>query len=279
MQKTIRLLVRCARPVARFLIPTIAASVVLMLATSAAAKDEKKTEEPASDAPPGFVGDTNSPGEFGESGYMSWGTNGGATLGHGDGVRANFIAGQRAGIGTGFGAVEGYYIMGMSPDFDLFLGGRIWMWYFGAAPGVRARFRIIGGPTDAFHLAIDAGAYVGFSFYPGIAFGIAGIGAIGVQFAGGATLDPGVAGSYFIKDNMEIFFGVFVPTSITGGPMFAVFVGFDARGGFVYTFKKVNLGVFAQVDIVPTLIFHDRVSTTPAFAFNGSGTAGIQWRF
>lgn len=283
MQRITQLFTASTRSFGRCLTPILAASLVLALAGDVAAKGKgkgkgKKIEKPVSDAPPGFVGDTNAPGEYGESGYMSWGTNGGATLGYGNGVRASFIGGRRAALGTGNGGIEAFFIMGMSPDFDLLLGGRISFWWFGMSPGVRLRFRIIGNADETFHLAIDAGAYIGFGFTGG-PLGIRVPGGVVNAFSGGTTIDPGIAGSVFVTDNMEIFFGAFIPISVTAGPIFAVSIGFNFRGGFVFTFKTINLGIFAQIDVIPTLVFHDRNAPTPQLGGAGSGTIGIQWRF
>ncbi len=241
-------------------------------------EDRGATGESAggADRPAGFIGDTNSPGPYGE-GYLSWGTTGGATLGVGDGLRANFFTGL---LGTGnmsYLGVEAYYLLGLNEDLDVGFGGRLTVWFFGAAPGVRLRYRIL--QSGAFHLAFDAGAYAGFAF--GILPIFTGRGLlVALGFIGFGSLEPGLAGSYFLRDNIELIFGLYVPVAVYGGPGLFGTVGFDLRVGGVYTLKQFNVGIFAQIDVIPGIgFFNSTRGLLTGFTFGGGFTGGMQYRF
>lgn len=220
--------------------------------------------------PAGFEGDTNAPRDY-NTGYLSWGTGGGATLGSGNGARA-MINGSNHFLAAG---PEGYFILGVDKDFDVLLGGRVAFWWISLAPGVRLRYRVL--EKDAFHLAIDTGAYVGFWVGPAWwAWNWGGRLANATVFA---SLEPGIAGSYFIKDNMEITFGAQVPLSVMGGDTgFLMLVDIQFHGGFVYTFKTINLGVFGRIFAGPSIVAGNLANSPQVWA-RGGGQVGIQYRY
>ena len=217
---------------------------------------------------------SNRPAEFG-TGYSSWGTRGGATLGEGNGARANIFFGNHAfNDGYGFAGVEGQYIWGLSQDMDLGVGGRLPFWPIGIAPGVEWRWRLFtSGP---FQLALDASAWIPVSWY--------GYGSFGV------SLEPGVAMSYFFRDNMELFFGGFLPVTPLFAPVVQFQMGFDARVGFAYTLKRQNIGFFANFDFAPGYYWYGTGGiniggitvgniSTAGFGFGFNFLAGAQFRF
>jgi hypothetical protein len=252
--------------------------VATLLGMTNAALAEEKLVAPA--AAPAAVSDE--PAEFG-SGYNSWGTRGGATLGGGSGARAQLNFGGY-GYGGGFGALgifgvggygyaglEGAYIISLSPDMDVAVGGRLPFWPFGLAPGAQLRYRVMN--QGNFQLAIDAGLYVPMYF--------AGVGVVGT-FAIGVSLEPGVMASYFLKDNMEVYFGLIVPIGLQtftafGASNFSLF--FNMRGGFAYTLKKSNIGFYGNIDLVPGFFagLNAGGGINGGFGFNFSG--GAQFKF
>lgn len=263
-------------------------------AHAAAAKKDKKTaakeeppppppkEEPAPPPPPAEPAaptvqtktDTNKPADFG-SGYYSWGTRGGATLGQGGGANAilTFGAGSALGYGIpdghGWVGLEGHWFFNLGEDFDFGLGLRLPIWPIGIAPGAKARIRVMN--SGKFQLAIDASAYLPMYFVGYFAPGSA-----GSSFLLGLSIEPGVTMSYFIKDNMELYFGVIVPVNFTFVPGFGFGMLFNFRGGFAYTLKRSNVGLFADINLAPGL-------ATGIAAVNGlfvfTLNAGVQFRF
>lgn len=215
-----------------------------------------------------LLGSPNSPQEFG-SGYLSWGTRGGATLGQGDGARAGFTAGG-GGLWGGLGvfALEGQYIIGVNENFDIGLGGRVPLWPFGLSPGAEFRPRLLN--KGRFQLAMDIGVFLpmyfaGYYYGPGPAV---------ATFSMGVSAEPGVMMSYFIRDCMEVYFGVIVPVGLELVPSPPVRGNFGIvhRGGFAFNFKKQKVGVYANFDFGPRFFF-------PYVWFWGAFTAGAQFRF
>jgi hypothetical protein len=212
--------------------------------------------------------DSNKPSDFG-SGYYSWGTRGGATLGQGNGARAQINFGYPGTIGSGWAGLEGAYYFNLGEDFDLGIAARLPFYPFGLAPGGHIRYRVM--KAGAFQLAIDGAVYLPLTFANYLGFG----------FALGVSLEPGAMASYFVKDNMEIYFGLILPLGFQFFPGFGYTVGFDIRGGFAYTLKKSNIGFFANIDFVPGFGSFSPLAvilgTGPFFGFNFS--AGAQFRF
>ena len=122
------------------------------------------------------------------------------------------------------------------------------------------------------HLALDIGAYAGFSF--GVPRN--GLRGPGLQFIGFGTVEPGVVGSYFIKDNIEIFFGFLLPVTISGGPGFVGNIGFNFMAGATYTLKIINLGIYARLDGGPTLTI---VDTGTAVLGTVTGVIGLEAQY
>lgn len=221
---------------------------------------------------PGFTAASNDLGPYGVH-YGSWGTRGGATLGEGNGVRGGILGGAGTALANNYpwGAygnvgLEGYFILGLGADMDVALGARIPFWPFGIAPGANLRIRFIGG--GSFQLALDASAYFAILFAPRFAFIF--------------SLEPGLMASYFVKDSLEVFFGLVVPVGFgvqaLPGTTAALFtVGWDMRGGIAYTFKTINLGIYGQLDLVPNLWLVGAAPVAGNFACGMS--AGVQWRF
>ena len=232
----------------------------------------KKPQPPELEPPPpgagdeAFVAESDEPDVFG-SGYPSWGTRGGATLGAGDGVRGQLLFGYHAHLLSGGVGLEGFYILGMSRDLDVGIGGRFPFFPFGLAPGANVRFRFF--ERDAFQLAFDGSAF--------LAFDLAGVPGGNVIIS--LHLEPGVMGSFFIMDSVEIFFGALLPLSFMGAPAAANSFAFGMgiphfRVGGAFTLKTMNLGFFAQIDLRPQLL-----SAGATFVlFTGTGTLGVQWR-
>lgn len=212
-------------------------------------------------------GGSNRPADFG-SGYTSWGTRGGATLGGQNGANVMLHGGGAGGgiSGYGLGGIEGHYFLSLGQKTDLGIGGRLPFWPFGVAPGVKLRHGFISG--QKFQLALDISAYVPI-YFTGYFVGPA---ASGIVL--GLSIEPGVMMSYFFKDNMELYFGAFVPVGmrfIGGG--FGLGLSPFGRVGFTYTFKKQNLGVYGGFDVGPVIYF-----SGGAFGFYAAGHAGVQFR-
>lgn len=226
------------------------------------ASSSRREEAPPPPPPRNEGASTNRPSDFG-SGYLSWGTRGGATLGTGNGARADIFFGNHFwNDGFGYAGVEGQYIFGLSPDIDLGVGARLPFWPFGIAPGAQLRWRLF--TAGQFQLALDASLHVPISFggFGGIAFGI--------------SVEPGVMMSYFLKDNMELYFGLIVPVSPILAPNVIFQIGFDARVGFAYTLKKSNIGFFAGIDLAPGLYGSYGFG---AFGFGNAGFNGSGFGF
>jgi hypothetical protein len=208
-------------------------------------KVEKATPAPAPDptpAPAPFVKkkSPNAPMPFG-SGYVPFGSRGGATFNGASGLRMSAFGGNHNyGDGYGLGGLEAHYFFGGSKNVDFGLGLRLAGWPVGAAPGLELRVRLVNaGP---FHMALSLGAYAPFTF--------AGM------FAGitiGANVEVGLLFSYFFADNIEFLFGVMVPATLhfVGFSYPVPEIGFAGRLGFVYIFKTINFGLMFLHDIAP----------------------------
>jgi hypothetical protein len=193
----------------------------------------------------------------------AWGTRGGATLGGSNGVRFRLGGGGGVSRYDNFG-LEGFYILGLSEDMDLGVGGRIPVWPFGVSPGVNLRYRLLR--HGKLQLALDASAFVSFNFAPIFLFQV--------------RLEPGVMASFFIQDNLELFFGLIIPVSagwysngFAEGTV--IEVAADARLGLAYTLEEHDIGLFAQADLMPGL----SVTKGTYGNFGFSITAGVQGRF
>ena len=210
----------------------------------------------------------NSPLPYG-SGYSSWGTQGGSTLGHGNGARANLFFSNRVnGDGYGWAGVEGYYIVGFDADVNLAIGGRLPFYPFGLSPGLELKWRLIA--DKPFQLAFNFAAFVPIVF--------AGYDTLTVSL----TLEPGVLMSVFIRDNMELYFGPILSFAPFVAPAPVFQVGLVHRLGFAYTLKSKNLGFFGHFEFGPGYYVPGTVHTgalRSTFIFTGAFQAGAQFRF
>lgn len=246
-----------------------------VLGVAAPASAEEKLVAPAATA------STDDPAEFG-SGYNSWSTRGGATLGSGNAARAqlNFGGlaagggvGAYAGGGWGYAGLDGMYYLNLGPDMDLGVGGRLPFYPFGIAPGAQFRWRLMN--QGQFQLAFDGSLYIPFYF--------AGIGPAGAGTAAiGFSIEPGAMASYFLKDNMELYFGLILPLqfqTFTGFGFSSFSMFFNIRGGFVYTLKKSNIGLYGAIDLIPgfSAALSGPGGVNGGFAFNF--TLGAQFKF
>ena len=255
---------------------TTANKTVDKAAPKAPDKTADKADKQPSKVDPRFEALSNETKEFG-SGYYSWGTRGGATLGAGSGARLEVFAGTHF-HDDGFGNIGicAMYVAGISKNFDMSFGLRAPFWPLGVAPGIEAHFRIYnGGP---FQLGLHLGAF-GSIVFKGF-FG--GLGAA-------ISAEPALMASYFIRDNQEIIFGIAVPITPTFLPATVFQIGFAGRVGYTYVLKKSNLGFYLMADVAPGFYAIGGYPTVvkdiadpvvqPSFSVVVNFTLGMQFRF
>jgi|GEM_PF-5457685 len=228
-----------------------------------------------------------------------WGMRGGATLGSGQGLRASLHSGiEDSSLGYGYVGAEVVYMKALGRNMDIGVGARVPLYPFGITPGVEFRYRAL--VSEKFHLSMNANLYLPLTFAPVVLFGL--------------SIEPGIMMSYFAMKELEIFWGLQTPihpilassyySSYWRGasydywlnaygrgyawyspiylgasaPLFAM--SFDLRAGAAYTFKGKNIGVWANVDVIPGFFIKtiDTLSVTGAlFSFMVQG--GVQWKF
>lgn len=268
------------------------ASVLVLTATAHAAPkkavakkpepaDKPAVEKPASDKPP------DKEEASGDPNYVAYGARGGATFGGRSGLRALFFGGTHFfNDGYGFLGIEAAYIHGFSRDFEMGFGVRFSTWPqgiargvnagYGFAPGIDVKWRLVD--SGSFHLAIAASA-------------LAAITPVGM-FGGmtiGMTVEPAVLVSYFIRDNMELFGGFYIPVTPLFLPVPLVQIAFSPRVGFAYTLKSSGIGFFAAFDISPGFFAYGGFPTIennlanpvvkPTFRVAINTNLGVQVRF
>lgn len=243
--------------------------------------DKAAVEKPAADKPQEKEETSSDPN------YVAYGARGGATFGGRSGLRALFFGGTHFfNDGYGFLGIEAAYVHGFSRDFELGFGVRFSTWPqgiargvnagYGFAPGVDAKWRLVD--TGSFHLAIATTA-------------LAAITPVGM-FGGmtiGMTVEPAVVVSYFIRDNMELFGGFYIPITPLFLPVPLVQIAFSPRVGFAYTLKSSGIGFFAALDIAPGFFAYGGFPTIennlanpvvkPTFRVAINTNLGVQVRF
>lgn len=188
------------------------------------------------------------------AGSLDWGTNGGLTLG-GKGRQAVDLnlgfATPNDLNGYGYVGLETHYVIALSNNFDLRVGGRLPFYAFGIVPELGIRYRAL--QKDIFHLAIDASLAVPVTLVPYTLISV--------------VIDPGVLMSVLPVTDLEIFFGFKIPIATgfyaTTPTDFGTYnnyaghlgtnVGFDIRAGLAYNFNQ-NIGIFGSIDLIPSFV-------------------------
>jgi len=197
---------------------------------------------------------------------------GAAALGSGMAMRAGLNVTTAQDINNGVIGIDAGMLFSLAKELDIGFNLRIPMFNVGLSPGAAVRWAFID--DTRFHLALVGNLQVPMTFN---------------GFALGLSVEPGVAMSYFVNENVELFTNLlfaYTPlfTNQWGlpGSGHAGFLG-TLRNGLAYQVTNSNIGFFAGLDLsagyepVRRFIFIGDRGT--GLAFNVGFSIGTQYRF
>jgi len=202
----------------------------------------------------------------------AWSTRGGATLGSGMALHAEFTAASQQNINSGYLNLGAGLIVALGENFDLVINLRVPLVQLGLSPGAGIRLRLI---DDAqFHLSLVGNVQVPMIYVPGFWIGL--------------SVEPGLMMSYFFSDRTELYSGLlFAWTPLFANPWVPGTgnMGFAGtfRIGFAYTLAVANMGFFINADVgagyEPVRRFILIGERASGLAFNAALTVGSQFKF